>query len=65
MCLTPAMYRAAAAEASCEVLPCSRASMVLTLEGTRVKAMIAFMRPDLFARFGLPDALDDPDHVAS
>jgi RNA polymerase sigma-70 factor (ECF subfamily) len=38
---------------------------VLTLEGTRVKAMIAFMRPDLFARFGLPDALDDRDHVSS
>jgi RNA polymerase sigma-70 factor, ECF subfamily len=38
---------------------------VLTVEGTGVKAMIAFMRPDLFPRFGLPHALDDPDQVSS
>jgi RNA polymerase sigma-70 factor, ECF subfamily len=30
---------------------------VLTLEGTRVREMIAFMTPDVFPRFGLPDAL--------
>jgi RNA polymerase sigma-70 factor, ECF subfamily len=30
---------------------------VLTLEGARVKAMTAFMTPDLFPLFGLPDAL--------
>jgi RNA polymerase sigma-70 factor, ECF subfamily len=30
---------------------------VLTLEGTRVRQMTAFMTPDLFPRFGLPDAL--------
>jgi RNA polymerase sigma-70 factor, ECF subfamily len=31
---------------------------VLTIEGARVKEMIAFMTPQVFARFGLPDALD-------
>jgi RNA polymerase sigma-70 factor, ECF subfamily len=31
---------------------------VLTLEGTRVKEMVAFMTPDVFARFGLPATLD-------
>jgi RNA polymerase sigma-70 factor, ECF subfamily len=30
---------------------------VLTLEGTHVKAMTAFMTPEVFPRFGLPDAL--------
>jgi len=30
---------------------------VLTLEGTQVKEMTAFMTPELFPRFGLPDAL--------
>jgi RNA polymerase sigma-70 factor (ECF subfamily) len=30
---------------------------VLTLEGLRIKEMIAFMAPDIFPRFGLPDAL--------
>jgi RNA polymerase sigma-70 factor, ECF subfamily len=30
---------------------------VLTLEGTKVKEMTAFMRPDLFPRFGLPASL--------
>jgi RNA polymerase sigma-70 factor (ECF subfamily) len=30
---------------------------VLTLEGARVKAMTAFMTPDVFSLFGLPDAL--------
>ena len=30
---------------------------VLTLEGTRVKGMTAFMTPDVFPRFGLPSAL--------
>ena len=30
---------------------------VLTLEGTRVKKMTAFMSPGLFPRFGLPGAL--------
>jgi hypothetical protein len=30
---------------------------VLTLEGTQVKAMTAFMMPDLFQRFGLLDQL--------
>jgi RNA polymerase sigma-70 factor (ECF subfamily) len=30
---------------------------VLTLEGARVKEMIAFMTPDVFPRFGLPGAL--------
>ena len=31
---------------------------VITLEGTLVKEMTAFMTPDLFPRFGLPAALD-------
>jgi hypothetical protein len=30
---------------------------VLTLEGTRVQETIAFMTPDVFARFGLQDTL--------
>jgi len=30
---------------------------VLTLEGTRVKQMTAFMTPEIFRRFGLPDKL--------
>ncbi len=30
---------------------------VLTLEGAEVKEMIAFMTPEVFPRFGLPDAL--------
>jgi RNA polymerase sigma-70 factor (ECF subfamily) len=30
---------------------------VLTLEGDRIKEMTAFMAPELFARFGPPDAL--------
>jgi RNA polymerase sigma-70 factor, ECF subfamily len=30
---------------------------VLTLEGTQVKEMTAFMTPELFPRFGLPEAL--------
>jgi RNA polymerase sigma-70 factor (ECF subfamily) len=30
---------------------------VLTLEGAQVKEMIAFMTPDVFPHFGLPDAL--------
>jgi RNA polymerase sigma-70 factor (ECF subfamily) len=33
---------------------------VLTLEGTRVKGMTAFMMPQLFQRFGLPDELPGP-----
>jgi hypothetical protein len=33
---------------------------VLTLEGTQVKEMTAFMTPQLFPRFGLPETLS-PD----
>jgi RNA polymerase sigma-70 factor, ECF subfamily len=33
---------------------------VLTLEGTRVKEMIAFMTPAVFPRFGLPSTLSPP-----
>jgi RNA polymerase sigma-70 factor, ECF subfamily len=32
---------------------------VLTLEGARVKAITAFVFPDLFSRFGLPEALQN------
>ena len=30
---------------------------VLTLDGTQVKAMTAFMTPEIFAHFGLPPEL--------
>jgi RNA polymerase sigma-70 factor (ECF subfamily) len=34
---------------------------VLTLEGARVKDIVAFVLPELFARFGLPSELTAPD----
>jgi RNA polymerase sigma-70 factor, ECF subfamily len=37
---------------------------VLTLEGTLVKEMTAFMMPAVFARFGLPDQLPGADPAA-
>jgi RNA polymerase sigma-70 factor, ECF subfamily len=37
---------------------------VLTLEGTRVKEMTAFMMPTVFQRFGLPDELPEADPAA-
>jgi RNA polymerase sigma-70 factor, ECF subfamily len=37
---------------------------VLTLEGTRVKEMTAFMMPAVFPRFGLPDQLPGQDPAA-
>jgi RNA polymerase sigma-70 factor (ECF subfamily) len=37
---------------------------VLTLEGTRVKEMTAFMMPAVFQRFGLPDELPGADPAA-
>jgi RNA polymerase sigma-70 factor, ECF subfamily len=37
---------------------------VLTMEGTRVKQMTAFMMPAVFQRFGLPDELPGADPAA-
>jgi hypothetical protein len=37
---------------------------VLTLEGTGVKEMTAFMMPQVFQRFGLPDQLPGADPAA-
>jgi RNA polymerase sigma-70 factor (ECF subfamily) len=34
---------------------------VLTMEGTRVKELTAFMMPEVFSRFGLPDELPGED----
>ena len=38
---------------------------VLTLEGTRVREMTAFMMPAVFQRFGLPDELPGEDPAAT